>query len=300
MSRRFNICLAILVFAIVIGFTFSNTIIAWAFTQTISPWGKDVVTYYNDSDYDVTLDYAIKRWEETGVPVRFKEIYTDDADLTFRDDLAENIKSCNGQCTAYIDHRGFSFLDETSVIHLRKPWQYEDELIEREDLNIIIHEVGHFLGLKHSSIKECAVMYRAVSPCKEDLTQITDTGSIFTCGPFPEDIERLHSLYEFPRKDEHILKMCGDPRRTIRREAEIIKPTPVKDITYLVDTVSFAMFIDSTTSKLKKLKQNLLYVAPRRRVFRQIKSGTKRNKIHFPGTHGKKDRIFKIAERQLF
>ncbi len=151
------------------------------------------VYYYNDSNYHKTLQAGFKRWEKTGINVKFKE--TKDrsrADLIVKvdsDRLKEKCDDCIGWATIGDSH----FRQEEMILPLTAS-NFEKEVINFQVLGTAIHEIGHVLGLDHNN-HHCSVM-NSDSFCREEFkVRVSKEGSFMFCGPWQEDLNQLKELY---------------------------------------------------------------------------------------------------------
>lgn len=176
------------------------------------PWPAGTVLYYNQSQYDKTLKMAIHTWEKTGLPINFRE--TDKkskADLLFLDSKKQLKEEC-GDCLGHADV-GYGWMRGQSRIDLMPSrFNRDHEFVDFYMLPTAIHELGHFLGLKHTD-DICSVM-NVESACRRLVfRKWTGHGTYALCGPWRADIDRLSDLYE----TELSLKapICFDRAQTV-------------------------------------------------------------------------------------
>jgi hypothetical protein len=161
-----------------------------------TPWPRDSITYYNNSGYSKTLEMAVSQWNRADIPVNFEETDSrDNADLVINDDYEELQASCDtSQCLGHADV-GYKFWKQASV-HLMPATGLENQVVDFSELPIIIHELGHIIGLKHSD-DPCSIM-NSSSICRKIAdTTITGVGSFSVCGPWADDLSAIADLYDY-------------------------------------------------------------------------------------------------------
>lgn len=171
-------------------------------------WEGDVY-YYNDSNYNKTLQAGFKRWEETGINVNFRETKDqDEADFVIKSDqnlLKEKCDNCLGWATI-----GDARFRQEEMLLPVVPSTLENEVINFQVLGTAIHEIGHVLGLDHNN-EVCSVM-NTDSFCRQEFkVQVSKEGSFMFCGPWQEDLNQLKDLYP---EANNLPDVCVDKKAT--------------------------------------------------------------------------------------
>lgn len=260
------------VFTIILASILSKPISNWAFSKSIQPWDKEVAIYYNNSDYDRTLRFALNRWEATGV-IRFQETDSpDSADLVIHDTLENESDRC-GECDGMVDHRGYSLFDKTTDLYLFPPTGKDDRFVDASEANIIIHELGHFLGLPHSRTRKCSIMTAYVSECTRDSVFLKDRHT-FSCGPYGYDIKNLEALYGFESKRLPPCFEMVDRKEYLDAERESIQES-------LLEYFEARSFLDYLREDYAWDK-SWLYEVDKKEVLEAIRKEVRVRQIRFP------------------
>lgn len=173
-------------------------------------WQSATIDYYNASEYHSSLREGIRRWEDTGIDLRFRAV--DDpqsADLIIESGLEGLRERCSDpECSGWATVGRTPFRRQSEIWLLPPSHRFEDDHLDFFMLPTIIHELGHVLGLDHAS-GECAVM-NADSSCRQSRRpRFTTAGRIMDCGPWPEDLKALQRLY--PEAQSRPGPTCRDP-----------------------------------------------------------------------------------------
>jgi hypothetical protein len=195
----------------------------------IGPWPKDI-KYYNQSSYDKTLKVAINQWRQTGIPVKFKEVYSEDkANLIINDNYQDLKNACNDKdlCVGYAQIGYAKLRFKKSVLHIAPAInKNESRTIDIARIQTMIHEMGHILGLFHYQ-KDCSIMNLDSSCPKEENLQITDQGTYFQCGPWEHDVQEIRKLYKV-KSNKQTTSICYDRHADINYYEKFILQTVEK------------------------------------------------------------------------
>ncbi|EEF50308.1 Metalloendoproteinase 1 precursor, putative [Ricinus communis] len=153
-------------------------------TYAFSP--ENLISYLKISDLQEVFKRAFSRWESV-IPVSFIEI----SDYSYADIKIGFYNGDHGDGEPFDGILGVlahSFSPESGKFHLdaAETWAVDFESEKSKvavDLeSVAVHEIGHLLGLAHSSVKE-AVMYPSLKPRKKKVDLSVD------------DIQGVQALY---------------------------------------------------------------------------------------------------------
>jgi hypothetical protein len=158
-----------------------------AHTGRPAPWGNEI-RVYNPTGWQRSVRDAADAWNRSGVTPKF--VFVDDArdaQVTVTASTKAVAARCDETytCEAFARRRG-----QRGAIWL--PTQMGEEVLSPPLVRLIVHELGHVLGLRHE-MHDCARMN-------------TDTGArlcgvlrvppdTYACGPLQHDILAAEQLY---------------------------------------------------------------------------------------------------------
>jgi hypothetical protein len=159
-------------------------------------WPTNVVRIADRSGWDATVRAAVQQWNAAKVGVRF--LLVDEArraDVHVVSDPKRLRAYCDSRgCEAFASTVGPSDDRRTDVV-LDAPAGYERTSPTASDVRLLVHELGHTLGLEHAKHEKCAVMLPdvALAGCGSKGGASGDGPPL--CGPFGSDVVKAARLY---------------------------------------------------------------------------------------------------------
>lgn len=173
-------------------------------------WPGKEITYWNGSDYHVSLREGFRRWEETGLGIRFRETSNKSAAdlLVFSDTEGLRDRCQNTTCTGWATI-GYTPFRQAEMWLMPPSNPMENRVQDFLMMPTIIHEIGHVLGLPHNE-ELCSAMNVGDPSCRAlARSRITEEGRWMLCGPWEADLQSLRELY--PEVGEKFSGWCHDP-----------------------------------------------------------------------------------------
>jgi hypothetical protein len=160
-------------------------------------WQTDVVRVADRSGWDATVKHAVQQWNAARVGVTFRLVDPNaPAEVRVVADPARLQRYCRTRgCEAFASTVGPSRRVRTDVV-LDRPAGYERTTPTASDVRLVVHELGHTLGLQHEHRQRCAVMQPdvALAGCGARGGVSGDEGPP-VCGPFAPDVRKAVALY---------------------------------------------------------------------------------------------------------
>ena len=162
-------------------------------------WPGRTITYSDTSGWTTAVREAVAQWNATGAGPRFVPAPVGRVPqlrvlAVGRAVLAHRCPHSAGRCI------GYATMGRQAADHLVLPRRSADEdaVHSPEDVRLVVHELGHVLGLTHADVarEPCAAMHHFIElpDCRRpDLAGARDGHG--ACGPFAADVRALARRY---------------------------------------------------------------------------------------------------------
>lgn len=172
-----------------------------ASAQTAAPqgWSGPVVRVADRSGWDETVYLAVQQWNAAGVGIELELVPAGaPADVHVVSDPERLRRYCAERgCEAFSSTTGPNASRRTDIV-LDTPAAYQRSNPIATDVRLLVHELGHALGLRHAHAEEeqCAVMLPDVAllGCGARGGR-SGGGDPQLCGPFPADVRKAAQMY---------------------------------------------------------------------------------------------------------
>ena len=174
--------------SLLVGMGIGHTVMAQVANQgKLQYWKGDTITILDRSGWGHDVQVAMQQWNNAGLGIQFKMVYQLPADVV----ILSKPGSCSN-CAAFTSYRGSQPGGSQDQIVLQ---QYPSHLERRHPTyywsRVLVHEMGHVLGLPHTD--KCSVMARVFAKaCGLDYEP-----SVRICGPMRYDIQQAAKLYGY-------------------------------------------------------------------------------------------------------
>jgi hypothetical protein len=175
--------------------TLALMVIAGAASPTGAPndgrWPNGEVRVYDGSGWNHAVPLGMRQWNAAELGVRFVPVdRREDADVVIVEDDERVRARCDNRCAAYTTRIGFRQGAVPTEILLPVRMLSETGQPSIKDVQLVVHELGHVLGLRHRNL-HCKVMNPDLArDCKP---MLGDAG--WLCGPLDLDLRKAASLY---------------------------------------------------------------------------------------------------------
>jgi hypothetical protein len=167
-----------------------------------APW-KGEIRVYNPTGWQRNVRDAADAWNRTGVTPKFVFVRdARDAQVTVTASTEAVAAHCNETytCLAVAQRRGHQ-------ADVWLPTQAGQEVLSPRLVRLIVHELGHVLGLRHE-MHDCARMNTDIGSSRCDPLRLPpDT---YACGPLQHDLRAAERVYG-ERTDPSYRPWCSEP-----------------------------------------------------------------------------------------
>lgn len=155
---------------------------------TGAPW-PHTIHIYDESEWPQTVRQGMSLWNDSGANVRFVRVATRaEADVVIVSDERVLDEHTLGRATI-----GYQRFGQVERMWLKDDPDGDDALLRAEEVRVVVHELGHVIGLTHSKAP-CEVMYPTISMPECDPAVISQDEQEI-CGPQSGDVRRVIAMY---------------------------------------------------------------------------------------------------------
>lgn len=151
--------------------------------RTVKPWPGQELRIVDESERPA-VDRAIAKINQTGINLKLVRVQ-DSGDVTIRTTSPQEVqKRCRSKdCVGHASYIGYRGKKEDILLDRRYSDNYNVE-------TLVIHELGHILGLKHSERAPCRMMDgdAILTDCRSEL-------GWYRCGLQGAEVRELARLY---------------------------------------------------------------------------------------------------------
>lgn len=167
-----------------------------------APWPDGEVRIHDASGWARAVDLALGQWNAAGLGVRFVRVPArEEADVVVAADDERVRARCAERCAAFVTRIGYRAGSRPSEVVLGERSRAERKQPSLKDVQLVVHELGHILGLRHREL-DCKVM-------NPDLARDCDpllSEDAWLCGPLERDLRKAALLYRV--RPRHVDPYC--------------------------------------------------------------------------------------------
>lgn len=158
-------------------------------------WPAGTIRVYDRSGWTRAVQLAAAQWNRARLGVRFQLVgASGHPDVTVVSDHERVARECaRAGCIAFVTHIGYPGRGRRSEVVLGAPGDSLDP--DPGEVQLVTHELGHILGLRHHNRGGCKVMNPQLADiqCGPEVKNAREL-----CGPMPLDLRRVARLYGVP------------------------------------------------------------------------------------------------------
>ena len=155
-------------------------------------WPAGDIRIHDGSGWRRAVALAIRQWNGAGLGVRFVPVASPErADVLVVADDERVGKRCAERCAAFVTRIGYRAGAAPSEVVLGERRHSERKRPSLKDVQLVVHELGHVLGLRHREL-DCKVMNPELARACDPLLG-TDG---WLCGPLERDLLKAGALYD--------------------------------------------------------------------------------------------------------
>ncbi len=173
-------------------------LIVWVTVARPSPaapsgrWPAGDIRIHDTSGWTRAIQLAIRQWNSAGLGVRFVPVAgRERADVVVAADEERVRRRCAETCAAFVTRIGYRAGAEPSELVLGERRHNERKLPSLKDVQLVVHELGHVLGLRHRDL-DCKVMNPELA--RDCAPLLAAEG--WLCGPLERDLAKAATLYD--------------------------------------------------------------------------------------------------------
>ena len=155
-------------------------------------WPAGDIRIHDASGWSRAVALAIRQWNGAGLGVRFARVASPArADVLVVADDERVRERCAERCAAFVTRVGYRAGAKPSEVVLGERRHDERKRPSLKDVQLVVHELGHVLGLGHREL-DCKVMNPELAP---DCAPLLAADG-WLCGPLRRDLEKAGALYD--------------------------------------------------------------------------------------------------------
>jgi hypothetical protein len=156
------------------------------------PWPGKTIRYYDDTGWTLTVAQAAAHWNATGIAPRLVPVADPSQAQVMIVSATTQFIADHCPERGHHDCDAFSSVGYSAHAKVTLPPAGGQDGRSASELRVVVHELGHVLGLHHEP--GCAVM----NPDPDHIScrlPLLDFHGNAACGPLPADLRALAALY---------------------------------------------------------------------------------------------------------